>query len=330
MSDLGHYSLRDFPPLPRLRETLLELLRGRDPSDITYLTARLAQLFPSGPFHNEIRCGVELALWDAVARNAEVPVYQLLGGKLRDRYRVCYPIFRMRTSDEVPDNLRRVRDLMRRGQDAFRLYWGADIDADERFLATVRDEYGDHVEIKSLDGSNQLPRDEAIAALRRLIRYRPTHIESPCQREDLADMRAVREAIGAAVSEHVTSLKQGYQFVEAQAVDIFNISLVAMGGLAAARKLYALAEATGTKTLIGTTQELSIGTAAQLHLGAAMPNLDYPGDAGPPALSARCGASANPVLPGLRTGAGGPGLGPRVGPGSPRSQPCELRLRTTM
>lgn len=284
MSDLGHYSLRDFPPLSRLRGTLLEALRGRDPADITDLTARLAQTFPGGPFHNEIRCGVELALWDAVARNAQVPVYQLLGGKVRDRYRVCYPIFRMRASDEIPDNLRRVRDLMRRGQDAFRLYWGADIEADERFLAAVRDEYGDQVEIKSLDGSNQLPRDEAIAALRRLIRYRPTHIESPCQREDLADMRAVRETIGAAVSEHVASLQQGYEFVAAQAVDIFNISLVAMGGLAAARKLYALAEATGTKTLIGTTQELSIGTAAQLHLGAAMPNLDYAGDAAGPLL----------------------------------------------
>ena len=211
MSDLGHYSLRDFPPLSRLRGTLLEILRGRDPADITDLTARLAQTFPGVPFHNEIRCGVELALWDAVARNAQVPVYQLLGGKVRDRYRVCYPIFRMQASDEIPENLRRVRDLMRRGQDAFRLYWGADIEADERFLAAVRDEYGDQVEIKSLDGSNQLPRDEAIAALRRLIRYRPTHIESPCQREDLADMRAVRETIGAAVSEHVASLQQGYE-----------------------------------------------------------------------------------------------------------------------
>jgi len=38
------------------------------------------------------------------------------------------------------------------------------------------------------------------------------------------------------------------------------------------------------KTLIGTTQELSLGTAAQLHLGAAMPNLDFPGDPTGPLL----------------------------------------------
>ena len=287
MSDLGHYALDDFPALPALRQSLLGILRGRNPYDVSEVALRLAEEFGHVPHQRELRCGVELALWDAAAKAANVPVYQLLGGRLRDRYRVCYPIFRMQSPDEVAENRRRVRDRMGQGQDCFRLYWGGDVEADERFLAGIRDEYGDRIEIKSLDGSNQLPRDEAIAALHRLVRYRPTHIESPCQRDNLDDMRAVREAIGVPVSEHVGSLQEGLQFVEAQAVDIFNISLVAMGGLVAARKLYALAEATGTKTLIGTTQELSIGTAAQLHLGTAMPNLDFPGDPTGPLLYQR-------------------------------------------
>ena len=277
MSDLGHFALEDLPPLSALRQSLLGILRGRDPYDTTELAARLAAEFSGGPYHNEIRCGVELALWDASAKGAGVPVYKLLGGKVRDRFRVCYPIFRMQSVDQVAENLRRVRERMAQGQDCFRLYWGGNVEADERFLSAVRDEYGEEIEIKSLDGSGSLPRDEAIAALRRLVRYRPTHIESPCWLDNLADMRSVRETIGVPVSEHVRSLQQGIQFVEAQAVDIFNISLVAMGGITSARKLYALAEATGTKTLIGTTQELSIGTAAQLHLGAAMSNVDFSG-----------------------------------------------------
>jgi muconate cycloisomerase len=41
---------------------------------------------------------------------------------------------------------------------------------------------------------------------------------------------------------------------------------------------HALAEALGIKMLIGTTQELSIGTVAQAHLGAAVPNLEFPSD----------------------------------------------------
>ena len=48
-----------------------------------------------------------------------------------------------------------------------------------------------------------------------------------------------------------------------------------VGGLEHVRKLFYIAEAFDMKTLLGTTQELSIRTAAQAHLGASVPNLDY-------------------------------------------------------
>jgi muconate cycloisomerase len=57
-----------------------------------------------------------------------------------------------------------------------------------------------------------------------------------------------------------------------------------MGGIYQARKAFALAEAAGIGCLIGTTQELSIGTAAQAHLAAAMPNPTHPCDPTGPLL----------------------------------------------
>jgi muconate cycloisomerase len=48
--------------------------------------------------------------------------------------------------------------------------------------------------------------------------------------------------------------------------------------------LFALAEAAGVKCLIGTDQESTLGTAAQVHLGTAMPNLDLPCDPMGPVL----------------------------------------------
>lgn len=288
MSDLGHGGgAATVPSLQALRESLMGILRGRDPHETTALVARLEERFPGlESHHSEIRCGIEIALWDTIAKAANVPLHDLLGGKVRDRYRVCYPVFRMSSVDAVKDNLRRVRDRMAQGQDCFRLYWAGNIEADERFLAGVREEWGDSVEIKSLDGGKSLPRDEAISALRRLMKYNPTHIESTCGLNEnyLEDMRAVREETGLLLSEHIRGFDEALRFVEARAIDIFNISLVSLGGITQARKVYALAEMTGMKTLIGTTQELSIGTAAQLHLGAAMPNLDVPGDTTGPLL----------------------------------------------
>jgi len=51
-----------------------------------------------------------------------------------------------------------------------------------------------------------------------------------------------------------------------------------LGGLRASLRLIALAEAARASVLIGTTQELSLGTAAVAHLAAAARVLDYPGD----------------------------------------------------
>ena len=75
-----------------------------------------------------------------------------------------------------------------------------------------------------------------------------------------------------------TTETQAIAFAEGQAVDIFNIATCHQG-IKRARQIFAIAQATGISTLIGTTQELSIGTSAQAHLGASVSNLDYPGDA---------------------------------------------------
>ena len=64
----------------------------------------------------------------------------------------------------------------------------------------------------------------------------------------------------------------------ADSVDILNIQ-VSSAGIRRMREVFATAQGLGLKTLIGTTQELSIGVSAQGHLGASVPNLDFPGDA---------------------------------------------------
>jgi muconate cycloisomerase len=72
--------------------------------------------------------------------------------------------------------------------------------------------------------------------------------------------------------------------LSAGCVDILNVSPYLLGGVRASLKLVALAEAARASVLIGTTQELSLGTAAIAHLGAAARVLDYPSDSTGPRL----------------------------------------------
>jgi muconate cycloisomerase len=289
MSDFGHLPLY-MPDVRDLQKSLSRLLVGRDPMQLNALEQLLLDLFPEEMFMYDmsavIRCGIDVALHDLVAKKLGVPVSQLLGGAVRERLRICYPIFRHRSKAEVEHNVESVGERLSEGFDLIRLYAGLDLDADELFLEGIREKYGKKVKVKSLDFSNLVPWRRAVEATRRLARFDVELIESPAPRNDLDGMLEVRRRVDLPVSEHCYSFHQARLMLEKGCVDIFNICTVFIGGIGPARKLFTLAESFGVHCLIGTTQELSIGTAAQAHLGASFFRLDHPGDPVGPRLYA--------------------------------------------
>lgn len=287
MSDMSHLP-RFSPDLDDLGKVLNHLLVGRDARNIEAIDSLMLEHFPPGNDYydkcNFIRCGVDIALYDAVSRALGEPVSTLLGGRVRERFKVCYPIFRHRSPAEIPSNLETVRTRLEQGFDVYRLYVGANLDADVRFLTELRDAFGDRVKIKSLDFSHVLPWKEAREALKRFADFQFMLVESPAYRNDVEGLARFRDACHVPVSEHVWSMHALHQMVRHDAVDIFNIAPIFIGGLTAARRAFAVAHAAGKRCLIGTTQELSVGTAATAQLGAAMANLTDICDATGPML----------------------------------------------
>lgn len=292
---VGVGEMSDFSHLPKysvdvrdLQATLKGQLVGRDPFDIVRLNRELAELFPETMYYYEkgtfIRCGVDIALHDLVGKALGVSVGALLGGRVRDRLKVCYPIFRSRTTEEVAANVDVVRARFAQGFDAFRLYAGVNPDADEAFLDAVRREFGSRVTIKSLDYSHLLDWKSALRITKRLLPYGVQLVESPARRNDFEGLRQFRTAVDVPVSEHVWSFKQLHDMLRYDAIDICNIALIFIGGFQAARQAAAAAEVAGKGVLIGTTQELSFGTAAQAIFGAGLTNLNAISDPTGPEL----------------------------------------------
>ncbi len=318
MSDLGHLPLY-MPDVRDLQKNLNRLLAGRDPMQLNALEQLLLEMFPEEMFMYDmsavIRCGVDVALHDLVGRELGVPVSQLVGGAVRDKLRVCYPIFRHRSKSEVDHNVAIVGERLTEGFDLIRLYAGLDLDADELFLEGIREKYGRKVKVKSLDFSNLVPWRRAVEATRRLARFDVELIESPAPRNDLDGMVEVRRRVDLPVSEHCYSFHQARLMLEKGCVDIFNVCTVFIGGIGPARRLFALAETFGVHGLIGTTQELSIGTAAQAHLGASIARLDHPGDpVGPRLYADDVVAKRVDYVQGHLVVPQGPGLGVELDP----------------
>ncbi|SFE62537.1 muconate cycloisomerase [Paenibacillus algorifonticola] len=287
MSDFSHlpyYSI----DLKDLTTVLKGILIGQNPFQLSRMNMELKSHFPEANFYYEkgnfIRNGIDAALHDLCAKALNMPVSEFMGGAIQQKIKVCFPIFRHRFMEEVEENIAVVRQRLEQGFDVFRLYVGKNLDADEAFLDGVQREFGSRVKIKSLDFSHLLDWKASLKAIRRLSAYDFEMVESPAPQNDFEGLRQVRMKSDYPVSEHVWSFRQQHEMLRQDSVDIFNISPIFIGGLTSARKAAAAAEVAGKGCLLGTTQELSIGTAAMAHLGSTLVNLNYTSDPTGPEL----------------------------------------------
>lgn len=317
MSDLSHLPLYRFD-LAQLQAALAEILVGTDPRALNQIERRMTSFYPDeGHMYSRsglVRQGVELAIFDCLGRADGVPVNRLLGGALRDRIPVCYPVFRLRTTDQVPAALDRVDEKLRQGFDVIRFYVGTDHAADRAFMTGFSDRFAGRVRIKSLDFSNVLGWREALQATERLTEIADVMlVESPALRGDLEGLVEFRRRSRLPVSEHVHGQRHAWQLLHLGAVDILNLSPYVLGGIRPTIRAAEMAEAAGVSVLLGTTQELGLGTAAVAHVGAVLPALPFPGDnVGPRLYTADVATPAVEFAAGQMVVPTGPGLGPSV------------------
>lgn len=286
MSDLSHLPAL-MPDIGDLEQCLEALLVNRCVMDVNAIEDLMLTNYPGTRFHGKaclVRAGVSIAVHDLKARLLGISLSDLLGGRRRSRVSVSYPIFRMRSREDVAQRCELVRRQMEQGFHTFRFYFGSCTEADEELLEQLCGHYGERLRLTSLDGSGLFTLPAFLRIYRRLSRFPFERIESPVDRDDIEAMAEARRAIDHPVSEHVRSPEYALRLIRARAVDVFNISITVAGGISGMLRLFALAEAAHLECVIGTTQELSIATAAQAHVGAVAPRLDYASDPVGPAL----------------------------------------------
>lgn len=319
MSDLSHLPLYRFD-LAQLQSALTEILVGADPRELNRIERRMTGFYPDeGHMYSRsglVRQGVDLALHDCLGRADGLPVSALLGGALRDRIQVCYPVFRLRTTDQVPAARARVEAKLTEGFDVIRFYVGTNPAADLAFMTELADRFAGRVRIKSLDFSNLLGWREALHATERLTAITDVMlVESPALRGDIEGLVEFRRRSRLPVSEHVHGQRHAWQLLHQGAVDVLNLSPYVLGGIRPTIRAAALAEAAGASVLLGTTQELGLGTAAVAHVGAVLPALPFPADnVGPRLYTVDVATPPVEFVDGYLVVPTGPGLGPSVDP----------------
>jgi galactonate dehydratase len=236
---------------------LSEWLVGRDPLDIEGLWQLMyaGSRFPGGSVLNAAISGIEHALWDIKGRAFGVPVYQLIGGKCRDKVRV-YQSVGGDTPDALAANARRLVEQYRyTALKMFPFYRGQPLWHDAGLAATlkhaeariraVREAVGDEVDI-GLDAHAQIFEPaKALALCRMLEPYRPLFLEEPLRPENRRTMGYLRtkSPIPIATGEALYTKYEFRDLLERQGADIVQPDVCVCGGLWEMKKIAALAEA---------------------------------------------------------------------------------------
>lgn len=249
---------------------LAEALLGRDPMQIRRVCDDMDALL--SPRSAPAKAGVEMALWDILGKALDTPVYQLLGGAVRERLALSRSLS-MGTVDEV---LAQADTLVGEGYGTLKMKVGRDAEADLANLSALRRRFPD-LRLR-VDANMGWPNAKTAALyIRELEEFDIELVEQPLHEGDLEGLRFLRESVATAVmaDESVWTPADAMACVKADAVDVFNVYVAEAGGLGPAARIFAIADAARLTCIIGSMPEFGIGTAAQAHLAFAMPNIGY-------------------------------------------------------
>ena len=275
---------RDRPVLALIEE-IGRYVVGRDPFQIKHITQMAYQDFAirrgSLEFYSALS-GIEQALWDIVGRACGQPVYNLLGGRCRDRIRVYANGWSYGTS--APDEFARAAEgVVEQGFTALKLdplprAWRTYIPKDHErhaveVIRAIRKAVGPDVDIL-LDIHRRLAPMHAISLSKRLEEFEPYWFEEPCQAENLDAIAEVRSAtaIPVVTGENIFT-KDGFRPVfERRAADIINPDVANCGGILELKEIAAMAEPYLVAVSPHNYNSMVLGLAATVHASAVMSN----------------------------------------------------------
>ncbi|MEZ4674293.1 MAG: mandelate racemase/muconate lactonizing enzyme family protein [Caldilineaceae bacterium] len=225
--------------------------------------------------------GIEQALWDVVGKATEQPVYNLLGGKCRDKIRVYANGWGGGgTPDQAATQAKAVVDkgFTALKFDPFPNPWRAYIDRSQEDaavakVAAVREAVGPDVEIL-IEVHRRLAPMHAVRVARRLEEFRPYWYEEPVSFRDLDSLAEARSQINIPVvtGEEVYTKNEFREVFARRAADIINPDVGNCGGILELREIAAMAEAHHVAVSPHNYNSTTLGLAATLHATAGMTN----------------------------------------------------------
>ena len=232
-------------------EEMTEYLIGQDPQNIEDIWTMLyrAAFYRGGPILMSAISGIDQALWDIKGQYFQAPVYQLMGGKCRDRMKVYSWI----GGDRPSDVARAAKERQEAGFTAIKMNATEElqmvdsydkIDAVLERVASIRESTGKNFGI-AIDFHGRVHKPMAKILAKKLEEFDPMFIEEPVLCENMEDFKEIAACcnIPIATGERLFSRWDFKRLLTAGGVDIIQPDLSHAGGITEVKKIAAMAEA---------------------------------------------------------------------------------------
>ena len=233
-----------------------DYLIGKDPMQIEHHVQALYRggFYRGGPLMLSAISGIEQAMWDIKGKYYNCPVWEMLGGKVRDKIRMYTHIKRTAVAGDfsVDEMLNITDERLRAGYTALKYSIIPPIRAIDtpqnlmghiaRFAA-VRERIGDSVDL-AIDFHGRVSPAMALRLAEELKPYRPFFIEEPCLPENVDCMVNIARStsIPIAAGERLFGKWQFRELLEKQAVAVVQPDICHCGGIFEGRKIALMSE----------------------------------------------------------------------------------------
>jgi galactonate dehydratase len=266
-------------------EALGPYMVGRNPFDIKHFTQFAFDDYAARRGSVELFCaisGIEQALWDIVGKACNQPVYNLLGGRCRDKIRV-YANGWGYGLKEPSDYARAAEKVVSQGWTALKFDplpapWRTWIPKEQeeravRVTKAIRDAVGPDVDLL-IDQHRRLAPMHAIRLDKRLAEFNLYWMEESCQAEYADELAQIRREIGIpVVIGEATYTKAGFRpLLEKRAADILNPDVACVGGILELKEIAAMAEPFLVAMSPHNYNSTLVALASTVHASAVMPN----------------------------------------------------------
>jgi len=224
--------------------------------------------------------GVEIALWDIVAKACGQPLYNLLGGRYHRRI-PAYANGWYGAAATPGEYAARAREAVAKGYgalkfDPFGTAW-KEMEPEQAqevaaIVGAVREAVGPRVRLM-IEYHGRLSAGAAIEMMRRLEPFEPAWSEEPVAPESLELLAEVKRRAGSPVAagERLYTLADFGRLIHLRAADVVQMDIAHCGGILASKKIAAMAAVEDLRV----APHCSIGPvalAAALHFGVSTPN----------------------------------------------------------